>query len=323
MEPSRHDLRRAARAPEPLPTAAAGPEPGAVVVATGLVRRFGRRAALDGLDLTIPRGGVHAVVGRNGAGKSTLFRVLLGLVARTAGECRVLGEDPAALSPATRGRIGFVHEAHALPGWMAVGELVALQRRFAPAWDDAAFGEVASLFALPSGGRVGALSQGERAGLALALALAPGPELLLLDEPTLGLDVVASRAFVESVLFAGDREARTVVYSSHQMAEVERVADSVVVVDRGRVVAAAPPDELRARVSGWRVEEWPDAVPLAAVPGLLDGRRIDGDVHLVVLDGGEGFAAGLAALGARGVAPLPLGFERAMDALLRGAGRAS
>jgi ABC-2 type transport system ATP-binding protein len=294
---------------------------GLAVEAIGLVRHFGGHLALDHVTLAVARGGVHAVVGRNGAGKSTLYRVLLGFLGSSGGTSRLLGHDSATLPPEARGRIGYVDERHALPGWLRVEEVTALQRRHAARWDEATFRDVAASFRLPAGRRVSQLSRGERAGLALALAVAPQPELLLLDEPTLGLDVVASRAFRESLLFAGGRELGTVVYSTHDMGEVERLADRLIVLDRGAVVAATTPDELRARIGGWAIAEWPAERPLAAIPGVLDARRIDGEVHAVVLDGGDGFTTRVERLGGRGVAPLPLGFERAMDAFLRAGGR--
>lgn len=294
-----------------------------VIQTRNLTRRFAGRPALDDLTLDVAAGGVHALVGRNGAGKSTLFRLLLGFLAPSAGSSRVLGHDSFALPPVVRGRVGCVDESHPLPAWMRVGELEAMQRRLHPGWSDATFREIASLFQLPGEKRVGQLSRGERAGLSLALAVAPGPELLLLDEPTLGLDVVASRAFLEALLFAGQRELGTIFYSSHQMAEVERLADRVLVLDRGALVADASPDELRARVSGWLVEEWPGAQPAQTIPELLDARLLDGTWELLVLDGDD-VPARLAAQGARGVSAMPVGFARAMDALLHGrAGAAS
>jgi ABC-2 type transport system ATP-binding protein len=291
-----------------------------------LVRRFGGfggHLALDHVSLEVPRGGVHAVVGRNGAGKSTLYRVLLGFLARSGGTSRVLGHESADLPPEVRGRIGYVCESHPLPGWMRVAELAAMQRGVHPRWSDATFGAIASLFQLSSDRFARQLSRGERAGLAIALAVAPQPELLVLDEPTFGLDVVASRAVLESLLFAAEGEPGTIVYSSHRMAEVERVADRVVVLDRGSVVAAAPPDELHARVSGWTVDGWPSDRAFESIPGLLDARRIEDQLHVAVLDTGPGFAGRLEELGASGVAQVrvtqvPLGFERAMDAFLRG-----
>lgn len=288
-----------------------------------LVRRFRGHAALDHLDLALPTGGVHALVGRNGAGKSTLFRLLLGFLAPSSGTARVLGFDSLDLPASVRGRIGCVLESHPLPGWMRVAELAGMQRRLHPEWSEATFREVASLFRLPAESRVRQLSRGERAGLSLALAVAPGPELLLLDEPTAGLDVVANHAFLEALLFAGGRELGTILFSSHQMADVERVAESLIVLDRGKVVAQAAPDDLRARVGAWRVEEWPAGRPWGEVPGLLQVRALEREHQLFVLDEDERFAARLAELGARGVTRQALGFERAMDAFLQGSAGAA
>ncbi len=285
-----------------------------------LVRRFGGRVAVDDVTLCIPPGGIHALVGRNGAGKSTLYRLLLGFLAPSSGGCRVLGVDSAALPPAVRGRVGCVYESHPLPGWLRVEELRRMQSALHSGWSEPTFREIASHFQLPAEKFVRQLSRGERAGLALALAVAASPELLLLDEPTLGLDVVASRAFLESLLFAGERELGTIVYSSHQMAEVERVADRLIVLDRGAVVAQSAPDELRSRITAWSIDEWPGERGPAAIPGLLEGRRIDGQFNIIVIDQGEDFPQWLEAEGGRGIAPVPLGFERAMDAFLQGQG---
>jgi ABC-2 type transport system ATP-binding protein len=271
----------------------------------GLSRRFGRKLALDGLDLALPAGRIHALVGANGAGKSTLFRVLLGFLPASAGEARVLGQDARRLTPADRGRIGIVNEEHSLPAWMRVDALVAMQRRHYSAWNDAAFREVIGPF--------GQLSRGERAGLSLALALAQSPELLILDEPTLGLDVVAKNAVLEALL----AQARcTLVYCSHQMDEIERLADHLVVLERGRLVCAGAPDELCARIRLWMADipfRGPDP---ATVPGLLGVRRVDGVYHYVVMDQGEGFADFLTSVGALSVRSMDLSLPRAIDALL-------
>ena len=139
----------------------------------GLTRLYGRKRALDGLDMALPRGGIHAVVGANGAGKSTLFRLLLGFHKADAGECFVLGRPADALTPADRGRIGFVNEEHTLPGWARVDTVLAVQRDlYADRWNGDAFDTVIGSFDLSGRQRVGQLSRGERAGLNLALALA-------------------------------------------------------------------------------------------------------------------------------------------------------
>jgi ABC-2 type transport system ATP-binding protein len=281
-----------------------------------LVRRYGGRTALDQLTLAIPRGGVHALVGRNGAGKSTLFRILLGLDTASSGTARVLGVDSRALDAATRGRIGYVGEDQPLPGWWTVAELAALERSGRPRWNETTFREIASQFELAGERRVGELSRGERAGLALALAVAPGPELLLLDEPTAGLDLVASRGVLEALLFGGAHDLGTVVLASHRADEIERIADHVIVLDHGGVLAAGSPEDLRQRVSAWTIAEWPTGVDVASFPGRLDARTIDGFLQLIMLDAQTDLARQLESRGARGVHRATLGFERALDALL-------
>lgn len=284
----------------------------------GLGRRFGRKDALLDLTLRVPRGGVHALLGRNGAGKTTLLRILLGFDHPTRGSSHVLGQDSQALSPEVRGRIAYVNEEHGLPPWMTVAGLRELNESTYPRWSASSYREVADLFRLSPGARVSQLSHGERAGLALALALAQSPDLLLLDEPTLGLDAVAKQAFVEALLFVGDRESTTVIYSSHQMDEIERVADDLIVLVDGTLGAFTTPDVMKARVSAWIVDEMPVG---RAVPGLLQSRDLDGQTQLIVLDRGDGFASHLEALGARGVVRAPLGFDRAVNAFLAAGGK--
>lgn len=283
-----------------------------------LGRRFGRKDALRDLTLRVPRGGIHALLGRNGAGKTTLLRILLGFDHPTRGSSRVLGEDSQTLSPGTRGRIAYVNEEHGLPPWMTVSGLRELAAGTHPGWSEKAYGEVADLFRLAPAERVSQLSHGARAGLALALALAQSPDLLLLDEPTLGLDAVAKQAFVEALLFVGDRESTTVIYSSHQMDEIERVADDLIILVDGALAAFATPEETLARVSAWIVDGMPKG---AAVPGLLQSRDLEGQTQLIVLDQGDDLASRLEALGARGIARAPLGFDRALNAFLAAGGK--
>lgn len=287
-----------------------------VIETDALTKRYGRKLALDGMDLRIPRGRIHAVVGANGAGKSTLFRILLGFLPQTSGQARILGRDSRALTPADRGRIGFVNEEHTLPGWMRVGAVVAMQRHQYPSWRQEAFDEVIGHYHVLMEQKVGQLSRGERAGFNLALALAQSPELLVLDEPTLGLDVVAKRAFLESLLYSNAVEECTVIYCSHQMEEVERVADNLIILEHGRLVNMSAPDDFRARVSHWIADipfKGPDP---GTVPGLLEQQRLDGLQHYLVLDQDDGFAEFLRTRGARSVQSMPVSLDRAVNGFL-------
>ncbi len=159
-----------------------------VIETHALSKRYGRKLALDHLDLQVPRGRIHAIVGANGAGKSTLFRILLGFLAPTSGSSRILGRDSQQLTPQDRARIGFVNEEHTLPGWIRVDQVSAMQHHQYPHWNQRAYDEVIGHYHVLPEQKIGQLSRGERAGFNLALALAQSPELLVLDEPTLGLD---------------------------------------------------------------------------------------------------------------------------------------
>ncbi len=293
-----------------------GPRDEWVVETKGLTKRFGDKVALDSLELALAAGHIHAVIGANGAGKSTLFRVLLGFLPATSGTARVLGRECRELRPQDRARIGLVNEEHTLPAWMRVDALVAMQRRHYPRWNDSAFREVLGHFRLDEDQRVAQLSRGERAGLSLALALGQAPELLVLDEPTLGLDVVAKRAVLEALLEVAERARCTIIYCSHQMEEVERLADQLVILERGRLKCQSSPDALRERVRLWLAE-----IPFRGpepdeVPGLLQLQKIDGVHHFLVIDQGEDFADYLRAAGARSVRAMAVSLDRAVNGLL-------
>ena len=298
--------------------------PGEFVIDTeDLCLQYRGKLALNRLSLRLPRGGIHAFVGANGAGKSSLFRVLLGFEPLSSGSARVLGHDCGRLTPELRGRIGFVNEEHTLPGWMRVRDLMRMQRSHyerggRQRWSGARFDEVLSHFNVLPGQRVGELSRGERAGLNLALALAQGPELLILDEPTLGLDVVAKRAFLDALLQTSIDDGSTIVYCSHQMDEIERVADNLVILERGSLRTMSGPDEFCERVQLW-VAEFPFKAPgVSELPGVLQVQQLDGLTHIVTFDqlDGAGFEARLKLLGARRVQAMALGLDRAVNAFL-------
>ena len=287
-----------------------------VIETIALSKRYGRKLALDNLDLRIPRGRIHAIVGANGAGKSTLFRILMGFMPPTAGQARILGRDSQKLTPEDRGRIGFVNEEHTLPNWMRVSQVMTMQKHQYGRWNQHAFDSVIGHYHVLPEQKVGQLSRGERAGFNLALALAQGPELLVLDEPTLGLDVVAKRAFLESLLYSNAAEDCTVIYCSHQMEEIERVADNLIILERGQLKNMSAPEDFTARVSHW-VADVPFKGPeLHTVPGLLEVQRLDGLHHYLVLDQDDGFERFLREAGARNVQSMPVSLDRAVNAFL-------
>ena len=287
-----------------------------VIETEALTKRYGRKLALDCLDLRIPRGRIHAIVGANGAGKSTLFRILLGFMPQTSGEARILGRDSRALMPEHRSRIGFVNEEHTLANWMRVSQVMAMQKHQYARWNQQSFDGVIGHYHVLPEQKIGQLSRGERAGLNLALALAQSPELLVLDEPTLGLDVVAKRAFLESLMYSNAADDCTVIYCSHQMEEIERVADNLIILERGRLKNMSAPEDFTARVSHW-VADVPFKGPEPhTVPGLLEVQRLDGLHHYLVLDQDDGFERFLRQAGARSVQSMPVSLDRAVNAFL-------
>lgn len=287
-----------------------------VIQTDALCLDYGRKRALNNMTLALARGGIHAIVGANGAGKSTLFRVLLGFETAGAGNARILGCDSARLTPALRSRIGFVNEEHTLPAWMRVDQLTAMQRRQYRQWNQARYDDVIRNFNVLPGQKIAQLSRGERAGVNLALALAQCPELLVLDEPTLGLDVVAKRSFLEALMFSNLDEHSTIVYCSHQMEEIERVADNLVIIERGALRLMAAPYDLCQRVRLW-VAEFPFREPdLRALPGVLELQRIDGLTHLIVIDQHDDFGARLRLMGARSAQAMPVSLERVVGGIL-------
>src|SRR6266702_1410962 len=223
-----------------------------VVRVLDLTRRFGATTALDSVSLSLPRGAVYGLVGANGAGKTTLIKHLLGLLRAERGSVRVFGIDPVANPVGVLSRIGYLSEENDLPGWMRVDELIRYSRAFYPAWDDAYAEELRRMFALDGAAKIKNLSKGQKARAGLLIALAYRPELLLLDEPSSGLDPIVRRDILGAVIRTIADEGRTVLFSSHLLEEVEQVADHVTMISGGKILLSAPMTEIREshRVAG-------------------------------------------------------------------------
>ncbi len=217
----------------------------AVVRIESLTRRFGAKVALDNVSLTVPRGAVFGLVGANGAGKTTLIKHVLGLLRAVRGSVRVFGRDPVADPVGVLAHVGYLSEENDLPGWMRVDELLRYTRAFYPGWDDAYAERLRRDFGLDPAARIKHLSKGQRARAGLLIALAYRPELLVLDEPSSGLDPVVRRDIMEAIVRAIAEDGRTVLFSSHLLHEVERVADRVAMLHRGKVVFDSALDDVK------------------------------------------------------------------------------
>jgi ABC-2 type transport system ATP-binding protein len=225
------------------------------VSVTDLTRRFGATVALAGVTLSLPRGAVYGLVGANGAGKTTLIRHILGLLRAQQGTVRVFGLDPVADPVGVLSRVGYLSEDHDLPTWMRVDELLRYSCALHAAWDDAYGEELRRAFALETTARITTLSKGQKARLGLLVALAHRPELLVLDEPSSGLDPVVRRDILAAIMRTIAHEGRTVLFSSHLLDEVEQVADHVTMIHEGRIVLSTPVAELRQAHGGASLDE--------------------------------------------------------------------
>ena len=216
------------------------------LVVEGLTRRYGSALAVDNLHLTVPRGTVLGLLGPNGAGKSTTLRMIMGLLRPTAGTVRVLGLDPFQTPSQARQQIGYVPETPQIYRWMTVSEVLRFCRALYTNWNDQQAELLLDMFQLPAGRRVRQLSKGMLAKLSLVIALAHKPQLLILDEPLSGLDPLARDEFLDGVLQGIGGSERTVVFSSHQLDEVNRLSDTLAVLHAGRLLMHCPLDQLRS-----------------------------------------------------------------------------
>lgn len=216
-----------------------------VIDLAGVTRRFGAKAALDNVSLSVPRGVVFGLVGANGAGKTTLIRHVLGLLKAQQGSVRVFGRDPVADPVGVLSRVGYLSEENDLPGWMRVGELLRYTQAFYPSWDGDYAEELRKTFALDPAARVKHLSKGQRARAGLLIALAYRPELLVLDEPSSGLDPIVRRDILGAIIRTIADEGRTVLFSSHLLDEVERVSDYVAMLHKGRLAFSGAMEEIK------------------------------------------------------------------------------
>lgn len=212
----------------------------------GLTRRYKSALAVDSLDLTVPRGTVLGLLGPNGAGKSTTLRMIMGLLRPTAGRIRVLGLDPFEKPGQVRQRIGYVPETPQIYRWMTTREVLRFCRALYADWNDEQAELLADAFQLPAQRKVRQLSKGMLAKLSLLIALAHDPDLLILDEPLSGLDPLARDEFLDGVLQGLCSGQRSVIFSSHQLDEVNRLSDAVAVLHAGRLLTHCSLDELRS-----------------------------------------------------------------------------
>jgi ABC-2 type transport system ATP-binding protein len=248
----------------------------------GLVRRYGKKRVLNGMDLHVPRGSVYGLLGKNGAGKSTTIRILMGLIRRHGGDVRVAGLDPARDDLGIKRRVGYVAENPDFYGWMRVEEIVRLVATYHDDWDWRLSDRLMKQFSLPPRAKVKTLSKGMAAKLGLLMALSFRPAMLILDEPMTGLDPGARREFIESILRDFQEEGKTIFVSSHLVNEIAGLVDRIGVMRGGRLMLEMPAEELFASVKAIRLTFEGDVPPDLACAGMLN-KRVEGREAIVTV----------------------------------------
>lgn len=256
------------------------------IEANGLTRYFGNKPVVQQATFTVPVGSVTGLLGLNGAGKSTTIRMLMGLLEPTRGSCSILGIDCRQLKPEDRVRIGYTIEGHYLYSGLTVRDAEQVQADCFPRWNSLIFQSTISRFGISPSDRIRHLSRGQRAGVSIALTLSSQPEILVLDDPSLGLDPVARRALNETILEFIEPGDRSVLLSSHMLDDIERVADRVMIMVEGRIVVNATVPDFLSRIVTWSCECAEDFDSIF-IPGLISKRRIGKRWLFTVVDGNE------------------------------------
>jgi ABC-2 type transport system ATP-binding protein len=261
---------------------------------------------------------VYGLLGRNGAGKSTAIKMLMGMVQPDSGRAALLGEDIEHLSSGTRARIAYLAEGHPLYGWMTIDDAIRFTRPFYPRWNDTLVDQILDHFELPRRQKYRRLSRGQQAQVSLALAVAPDPELLILDDPTLGLDTVVRRDFLESMIQIIQRQGRTILLSSHILGDVERVADRIGVMEAGVLRADCLTETFRESIVKLVLEFAGSPPESTSIPGLVSWRQVGSNLEIVLVGYDDVQREAIEALRPLSIEALNLNLEDAFIEYTRG-----
>lgn len=312
-------LAHSGSGPESGSAAGSAPAAPAPVATDRLTKVYAGKRVVNGVSLTIEEGSVYALLGRNGAGKSTTIKMLMGLVHPDFGSATVLGEDAHQMSAETRAKLAWVGEGHPLYQWMTIEGAIRFARPFYPVWHDDLVEQVIAHFDLPRRRRLIRLSRGQRAQVSLALAVASDPKLLILDDPTLGLDTVVRRDFLESMIQIIQQEGRTIIFSSHILSDVDRVADQIGIMVDGVLRVDAPIDRFRDALRRIVLDLPQPTKTAPECPGLVSWQQSGNRLELVVVDYGEAHQEFIESLSPKSHDVLELNLEDAFVEYTRGA----
>ncbi|MHC4475731.1 MAG: ABC transporter ATP-binding protein [Planctomycetota bacterium] len=288
-----------------------------VIRIEGLRFSYGHNKVLRGVDLEVPTGSIFGFLGRNAAGKTTTIKLLLGLLRPQAGVCMVNGLDSHRSPMAVRRGVGYMAEDQQMFGWMRIEQIVKWVGSFYQSWDDRLTAELLDVLELPKTSKVKTLSKGQNSRLALLLALGHRPEVVILDDPTLGLDPIARKDFLRYVIDLLQSDGVTVFFSSHLLYEIEPVADHVAILDRGVIIKTGKTDLLRESVRKFIVAAKPGA-DLGRVGGVLDVVKLGENALVTVEDCDQAKRAAIKEMTTDGLQEMALNLDEIFEAYVIG-----
>ena len=283
----------------------------------GLHFSYGSKQVLKGVDLEVPKGSIFGFLGRNGTGKTTTIKTLLGLQRPLKGKCVIGGLDSFTQTLDVRKRIGFMAEDQQMYGWMKVGRIIKWVAGFYEDWDYKFADELAGILGLSKNTKVKALSKGQNSSLALLLALGHKPDIVILDDPTLGLDPIARKDFLRHVIDLLQSNGVTVFFSSHLLYEIEPVADHIAILDDGVIIKASRTEQLRESVRKFVLTPKPEA-DFHEILGILDILKIGDSVSITVEDCDDEKRNKLKGMSANGMSEVALNLDEIFEAYVIG-----
>ncbi|MHC4537610.1 MAG: ABC transporter ATP-binding protein [Planctomycetota bacterium] len=283
----------------------------------GLHFSYGKKRVLKGVDLEVPKGSIFGFLGRNGTGKTTTIKTLLGLQKPKSGRCVIGGLDSFTETLEVRRRIGFMAEDQQMYGWMTISRIIKWVAGFYSDWDYKFADELANMLGLPKNTKVKTLSKGQNSSLALLLALGHRPDIVILDDPTLGLDPIARKDFLRHVIELLQSNGVTVFFSSHLLYEIEPVADHIAILDKGVIIKASRTEQLREGVRKFVLTPKPEA-NFSGFSGILDILKVGDNVSITVEDCDDEKRNRLKGMSINGMTEVALNLDEIFEAYVIG-----
>jgi ABC-2 type transport system ATP-binding protein len=278
---------------------------------------YGRKQVLRRVNLDVPAGSIFGFLGRNGAGKTTTIQHLLGLLKPRSGQCYVNGIDPQADPIAVRQAVGYMAEDQTMYAWMRIRELIQWTSNFYPTWDQEHVDDLLDRFELSGTSKVKTLSKGQNSRLALLLALAHRPRVVILDDPTLGLDPIARREFLRNVIKLLQADGVTVFFSSHLLYEIEPITDQIAILDQGTIIKTGSTESLRECVRRFVFVPAPET-GFQHLSGILDANRRDETLCLTIDHCDDDLRNAVKQMAQTGVQELGLNLDEIFEAYVIG-----